>query len=308
MEKNGLKRRSLLKILGVSSLAAVPLFQVVGAAAPLNPESRKKAIIRLSCNLFSFNGPLTTGQMTLEQVLEFCSDLGFEAVDPTAYYFPGYPLVPGDDYIYHIKRKAFRLGLAISGTGVRNDFTQPEPERRKADVDLVKHWIDFAARFGAPVLRVFAGKGTPEGHTAEEVEGWVIAALRECTTAASKHGVILVLQNHADFIQAADQVIRVIRAVNSDWLALNLDIGSFRIGDPYSEIAKAAPYAATWQIKEKVFINGKETKTDLNKIIQIVRDSGYRGYLPLETLGEGDPRQKVSKFLSEIKTAISVVG
>jgi sugar phosphate isomerase/epimerase len=306
MKTNEVGRRFFLKILGTSPLAAAPLWQAAPLMAQVTP--KKKAVIKLSCNLYSFNGPLTSGQMTLEQVLEFCSDLGFDAVDPTAYYFPGYPVVPSDEYIFHIKWKAFRLGLDFSGTGVRNDFAQPEAERRKADVEMVKRWIGFAARLGAPVLRVFAGKGTSEGHTAAEVERWVVEALKECTDAAAKQGIILVLQNHADFIQTADQAIRIIRQVNSDWLALNLDIGSFRSGDPYAEIAKAAPFAATWQIKENVFVNGKETRTEMKKIIQIVQDSGYRGYLPLETLGEGDPRQKIPKLLNEITAALTAAG
>ena len=76
------------------------------------------------------------GQMTLEQVLAFCSDLGFAAVDPTGYYFPKYPALPDDSYLYQIKRKAFRLGLDISGTGVRNDFTLPDP----ANSTPTLHW------------------------------------------------------------------------------------------------------------------------------------------------------------------------
>ena len=116
-------------------------------------------------------------------------------------------------------------------------------------------------------------------------------------------GVMIVRQNHADFIETADQVLRLLRLVNSQWLAVNLDIGSFRIGDPYAEVAKVAPHAATWQIKENLFVNGREEKTDLGRIVRIVREAGYRGYLPIETLGPGDPRVKVPKFLAEVRKA-----
>jgi hypothetical protein len=54
--------------------------------------------------------------MNLDALLEFCSGTIIQAVDLTGYYFPGYPAVPSDEYIYHIKQKAFRLGLGISGT------------------------------------------------------------------------------------------------------------------------------------------------------------------------------------------------
>jgi hypothetical protein len=55
-------------------------------------------------------------------------------VDLTGYYFPDYPNVPADDYIYALKRKAFLLGLDISGTGVRNDFANPDENKRKEDI------------------------------------------------------------------------------------------------------------------------------------------------------------------------------
>jgi len=63
------------------------------------------------------------------------------------------------------------------------------------------------------------------------------APLRECADYGARQGVVIGLQNHADFIKTSEQVLRILKMVNSDWLAVNLDIGSFRIGDPYEEIA-----------------------------------------------------------------------
>lgn len=299
-------RRTFLK----TALASVPLVAVGKTPAiqqvVTSPAKSLASHLRLSCNLYSFNEPLMNGQMTLEQVLTFCAELGFDAVDPTAYYFPNYPTVPDDSYLYQIKRKAFRLGLDISGTGVRNDFTLPDPARRKAEVALVNTWTDVAARLGAPVIRVFAGTGKelPVSFNREEVTTWVVDAIRDCTDYAAKRGVMIVVQNHADFLQTADHVLEIVRRVHSDWLAVNLDIGSFKVGDPYPQIARIAPHAATWQIKENLFVNGQEVPTDLTKIMRIVRESGYRGYLPIETLGKGDPKEKVPAFYEKVKKAL----
>jgi hypothetical protein len=92
--------------------------------------------------------------------------------------------------------------------------------------------------------------------------------------------------------------------VDSEWLALNLDIGSFRTGDTYEQIARVAPYAITWQIKENVFVNSVETKTDLGKIAAILKGIKYRGYIQLETL-TGDPKIRMPNFLDEARKAIS---
>ncbi len=261
--------------------------------------------LKISCNLFCFNGPLLSGELTLDAVLEYCAQLGFDAIDPTGYYFPGYPKVPPNDYLYHIKRKAFVLGLAISGTGVRNDFTVLDPALREADVEMVKSWTDCAARLGAPVLRVFAGKGIPDGRTEDEVHGWIVDGIRKCVEHAAKSGVLITIQNHNDFVKTSTQVLRILKAVDSEWFGLNLDIGSFRTGDPYEEIARVLPFAITCQIKESLYYKEKEVKTDLARLFRIFKESGYRGYIPIETLGAGDPKVKVRGFLDEVRQALA---
>jgi sugar phosphate isomerase/epimerase len=302
MDRRGfVKTAAVLPAATIAALKRVP-GPLLAQEAPVRTGG---AFVKLSCNLYSFNDLLQSGEMTLDDVIEFCATLNFAAVDPTAYYFPGYPAVPDDSYLYAIKRKAFLLGLDISGTGVRNDFTLPGNDRRAAEVNLVKRWIECAARLGAPVLRVFSGPGVPAGYSRDEVTPWVIDCLRQCAEHGSKFGVMPVLQNHADFIRTADDVITIMKGVDSAWLGLHLDIGSFRqTDDPYEEIARLAPYAVTWQIKENLFVSGKEARTDLEKIVAIIRSAGYRGYLPLETLGKGDPRVKVPRFLEEVRQAI----
>jgi hypothetical protein len=112
--------------------------------------------LKISLNAYSFNGPLMKGDMNPDELLEYCAANQFDAVDITAYYFPGYPEVPSDEYLYHIKQKAFLLGLEISGTGVRNNFTDPDPAKREASVELVKNWIGAAEKLEVPVIQVFS--------------------------------------------------------------------------------------------------------------------------------------------------------
>ncbi|MFC2125199.1 sugar phosphate isomerase/epimerase family protein [Bacteroidota bacterium] len=115
------------------------------------------------------------------------------------------------------------------------------------------------------------------------------------------HGVVIGIQNHDDFIKTADQAIEIIERINSDWCQLILDTGSYRTGDPYKEIAKSIPYTVNWQVKVNLYVNGVEEKADFPRLIRIIKESGYRGYIPLETLGEGDPTEKVDRFFKEIR-------
>ena len=295
-----LGRRSFVRgALALPIATAVSVQQPVVDAAP-------RARIKLSCNLYSFNDALTSGAMSLEQVIDYCAELGFDAVDPTGYYFKGYPAPASDEEVYRIKHRAFRAGLDISGTGVRNNFVLADGSARDAEVAHVTRWIDVAAKLGAPVLRVFSGLEVPPGHTESEARDWVVACLTSVADRAAARGVIVVLQNHHDFVKTAEQVLELRRRVPSEWFGLNVDIGSLRMEDPYAEIAKLAPYAYTWQLKERLYRRNEEEKTDTAAVVRIIREAGYRGYVPIETLGPGDPREKVRRFLDEVRAATAV--
>jgi sugar phosphate isomerase/epimerase len=285
------------------------LFLLILGAIQLNGKSVKNFPNKLktSLNAYSFNKPLTSGAMNLDQLIEFCATHQFDAVDLTGYYFPGYPEVPSDEYLYLIKHKAFVMGVEISGTGVRNDFTDPDPVKLKASIELVKKWIVAAEKMGAPVIRVFTGPADLRGLTRPEAVNILVSALTECVAYGKAHGVVVAIQNHHDFVKTAAETIEILDRVNSEWFGLILDIGSFRT-DPYREIAQMIPYAVNWQLKENLYVAGKEQKTDLDRLMKIIQDSGYRGYLPIETLGEGDPKVKVPLFLKEVKDALGKIG
>ena len=282
----------------LSSLIGIPLvLNTKGSARQIKGSKRLKT----SLNAFSFNKPLLNGSMTVFDLLEYCAATGFEGVDITGYYLKGYPAVPDDEYLFKVKRMALRLGLEISGTGVRNDFTIVDKNKREKEVELVKQWIEVAAKIDAPVIRIFAGNQQNEGTSREKITAWMLEDIRRCADYGKQHGVVIGLQNHNDFIQTADQVIGMIGSINSEWLGLILDTGSYRVNDAYEEIEKSIKYTVNWQIKEKIFINGQEVETDIPRLMSIIKNSAYNGFLPLETLGEGDPKQKVDALFSKIK-------
>jgi sugar phosphate isomerase/epimerase len=261
--------------------------------------------VKIALNAYSFDEQLRKGTMTLEGLIDFCAEQGLDALDATGYYFATYPRVPTDETIYRLKRKAYLNGVAISFTGVKNDFTLPSVTARQKEVQLVKDWIVVASKLGAPMIRVFTGPAQPHAYTFEQVVEWMIPNFRECADFAKTQGVIIGLQNHEDFIRTADQVIRIVKEVNSEWFASILDIGSLRKYDVYQEIEKLLPYAASWLIKENVWYGEKPVPVDLHRIKVIIDRQGYRGYLPILTLGEGDPAGKVIKMARDIRTVFA---
>ncbi len=295
-----LNRRTFTRNIAVAGVAA--------AVLPLNKSENRTIAevssaghLKISLNAFSFNDLLLAKKITIDDVLDFCAKLGIEGVDLTGYYFPGYPEAPSDEYIYHVKKKAFRLGIDLGCTGVRNDFTWADPEKRKSEKKLVKDWIIVAQKLGAPGVRIFAGTLSKEDYPWEERARWIADDIRECADYGQKHGVMLAFQNHYDFAKTADEVERLIKLIDHEWVGLMLDVGSYHSPDPYKDIAATAKYAITWQMKEKVFVNDTQVESDYVKIIDIVKKCGYRGYLPLETLGAGDPYQKVEFLYNKVR-------
>ena len=307
-----------MKTLRYILLALVSLNLLTSCTTSGSKTGETESII-LGVNAYSFSDLLMAkndrdGQQvyTLFNLLDWCADRGIRALDPTAYFFPTYPEVPSDKYLEKFKNHAASLGIAISGTGIRNNFASPDPAVRAEGVELAKNWIVAASKLGAPVLRVFAGE-IPEGYEDkwEEVAACMIDCYRELIPYAEKYGVKIGIQNHGDMLQTAEQCLYVLNAVDSKWAGLIVDTGNLYTGDPYAEIAALVPYAINWQVKESPRGIGGEEKTDYVKLIRIVRDGGYTGYLPVETLlvrgVPYDPFALVTGMLEELESAIKKV-
>jgi sugar phosphate isomerase/epimerase len=273
------------------------------AGAQPRPARLPGAGVRIGLNVYSFNQPLRDGSMTLFDAVRFCAEHRIAGIDATGYYFPGYPAKPPEDFVRRLKREAFLHGVAIFGAGVRNDFSLPDADARRRELQLVKDWIEAAAALGASVIRVFSGRGVPPGSSFDQVLEWMAPLMRECADAGARHGVMVGVQNHDDFLKTAAQTIKLVEAVNHEWFGVILDVGSLRQGDPYQEIAQLIPYAVSWQLKENVAPGGKEEPTDMKRIRALIDAHGYRGWLPVETLGAGDPREKLARLLARVREA-----
>ena len=173
--------------------------------------------------------------------------MGLNSAQVTACYSP----TTDPAYLRSIKRHCFFKGLAISDAVVGNRFTQPDPEQRKLQMNMVCHWIACAALLDAPGLRVFA-EAMPDGYTEEEAIHWIADVVKKCVPVAAPHGVMLALENHGGITSTAQQVSRIISVVGSNWIAVNLDMGNFDVlnmTNPYDELARLIPLAVTCQFK-----------------------------------------------------------
>jgi sugar phosphate isomerase/epimerase len=133
-------------------------------------------------------------------------------------------------------------------------------------------------------------------------------SLRQCAEHGQKFGVVVAVQNHGDFIDSSEKHLSLLKRVDHEWCRAMVDTGMYRTPDPYADIAIMAPYAVNWQIKETVGNSTESPHIDMKKLIPIVRRSGYRGYLPIETLAmkrtSYDPFVEAPKLLAELRQAM----
>jgi len=313
-------RRSFLATSALLPLAAANYSSLSAATQPILRHSG--AHLRTSLNAYSFSDLLaahakdSSQGLNLFQVCDFAAKLGFDAVDLTGYFFEGYPQPPTDSYLFRLKRHAFNLGLDISGTGVRNDFTAANPATRAEGIARLKAWIEVAARLGAPTIRAFADAQPPfktwqqasANTPRDKVETWMAEALRSCAEHGQKFGVIVAVQNHGDFISNGAEHLSLLRRVDHEWCAALVDTGKYLSADPYADISLMAPYAVNWQIKETMQSTLKSPAVDLKRLVSIIRASGYRGYVPIETLSMGrkdyDPYTEVTKMYQNLRAEL----
>ncbi|MBI4657744.1 MAG: sugar phosphate isomerase/epimerase [Verrucomicrobia bacterium] len=235
-------------------------------------------------------------QIDMFKFVDYCADHGCHGAEVTSYYFPEDLTT---EYLLKLKRHAFLRGIDISGTAVGNTFTLPKGAKRDAEIASVKKWIDRAQILGAPHIRVFAGNATAGNK--EEAKKLCVEALEECGDYAGRKGVFLGIENHGGIVAEPDGLLDIIRTVKSPWIGVNLDTGNYHTDDPYGDVAKCAPYAVNVQIKVEVQPKGKpRQEADLPRLMKILRDANYQGYVALEYESK-DPWKEVPEWLKRMK-------
>lgn len=282
--------------------AAGPLAVVAPRAQAIEPLGRTRpSHLKSSIAAYSYRQYLQGAgrRMDLFDFCDLAAELGLDAVEPTSYYFP--PDVD-EAYLNRLKLHAFRLGLDISGTAIGNDFCLPPGPKRDEQLELTRTWIDRAAVLDAPVIRIFAGS-VPRGDTEEEAIARTVEAIEQSLAYAAERGVALALENHGGITAEAKTLLRIVEAVRAPAgnFGINFDSGNFHGPDPYAELEQIAPYAINAQIKVEIRTPEGKRPADLARIIGILRDAKYSGYVALEYEGDEDPFEAIPRVIEELK-------
>jgi sugar phosphate isomerase/epimerase len=305
-----LSRRELFGY-GLGALAASSLSGTQkNANAADVPKRNGQTHMKLSLAAYSFNrmlsknwslkDPAKEGQFDLFQFVDYCAKLNLDGTELTSYYFPK---DVNAKYLMDLKQQTFRLGLDISGTAIGNDFCLPAGKARDAQIASCKTWIDHAATMGAPVIRIFAGR-VPKGGSEEEALNQCVAGIDECLEYAATKGVFLALENHGGITATPAQLLAIIKRIKpSEWFGVNYDSGNFRTDDPYRDLEQIAPYAVNAQIKVAVTAKDKKEPADLKRMVDILKQAKYRGYVVLE-YEEKEPLKEIPEYIDKLRELI----
>lgn len=237
----------------------------------------------------------------LFKFVDYCHEQGIPGAEITSYYFPA---DVNDSYIVELKEHCRRRGVSVSGGAIANDFCQKDDEKRNRDIEHTKLWIDRYALLGAGAIRVFAGS-QPKDDSWPATRDRCIAAMQEACNYAHTKGIYLALENHGGVTAKAEGLLEIVRGVQAPSFGVNFDSGNFRsTEDPYAELASIAPYAINAQIKVEMFPNGKKEMADLGRILKILKDSHYSGWVALEYEAAEPPLEAIPRWLSEIKKSL----
>ncbi len=291
-----MNRRSFLTIAGT----------VVAAATVSHARSRQaqapapagKARFRTGLVAYSYRRALEAKTMTYEDLIRTAIETGTDGIDMTVYWLPS----TSDDYLFGLRRFAYRNRVEIYSIGTRVRLAQPTPELRQQQLDELKKWLDVAQRVGATHVRVFGGD-KPAGATLDQAIGFAAETLKRGAELAGARGVILGVEDDGGITDFAKDTIEIVKRADSPWAGMNLDIGNFRPPAVYDQIEMSIPYAVSTHIKTTIALDDGKTRgpMDLDRVFKMFAAHGYRGYMGLEYEASGDPATEVPSYLRRLK-------
>ena len=216
-------------------------------------------------------------------------------------------------YLEEMKKRAQDAGvrsllIMIDGEGL---LAHPdEAERRKAVENHFK-WAVAARYLGCHSIRVNAG-GEQPGEESEEKYGEPMKraadSLNRIATLAEPYEINVIVENHGGLSSNGTWLAGVMKLAGNPRVGTLPDFGNFRTGDGvwydrYKGVQELMPFAKAVSAKSHEFdAEGNEVRTDYQRMMKIVVEAGYSGYVGVEWEGEGiseDEGIKATKALLE---------
>lgn len=276
-------RRNFLK---TTAAVTAGTFLVSPAIAGL---AEKKSRFKISLAEWSFHRALFAKEMTNLQFPVITRELGMDGVEYVNQFFKD--KAKDEKYLAELKKIAKNEGVTnvlimCDGEGM---VGHPEKAERIKTVENHKKWIDAAAFLGCHSIRVNAGsKGEYE-----EQQKLAANGLQMLCEYGDTKKINVIVENHGGLSSNGNWLAGVMKMVDHKRIGTLPDFGNFIIDrqtgeefDRYEGVKLLMPYAKGVSGKSYAFdADGNETKMDFYKLMQIVKDAGYKGFVDVEYEG-----------------------
>ncbi|MCZ8523191.1 MULTISPECIES: sugar phosphate isomerase/epimerase family protein [Paenibacillus] len=262
--------------------------------------------MKIALSIWSCHGYLENGQWTNADFIKFAAqETEAAGVELLTYFWK-------PEELEEVRGALTEHRMQVAAVGASNNFSHPDPQRRREEVAEILSAVNLAEAFGARIVRVFAGDRPPDGYAFDEVKSWIVEGLREAAAAAAEKGIVLCLENHGIFAGKAAQVQAILDEVGSPYLRSTFDTGNFLLvgEDPSAALEALSPQVEHVHFKDFVPVDGSyegraytgltgerfagriagEGTIDLQGLIGRLHQDGYNGWLTVEY--EGDDEQK----------------
>jgi len=289
MSEASMSRRLFLEgsVVGGALLSlGTPL--AMAADAPGKPEAGKIGDFKISLAEWSLHKALFAKKIdNLDFPKIAREEYGIEGVEFVNQFFKD--KAHDSTYLKELKSRARELGVTcvlimIDGEG---DLSAVQEQERTKAVESHKKWVDAAAVLGCHAIRVNTGHHYGPTHV-----GPVAEACGMLTDYGAKNGISIICENHGGPSSNPDALVALMKAVDKSTFGTLPDFGNFPQEkgqytiDVYEAIARMMPYAKGVSAKSYDFdASGKETKLDYARIMKIVSDAGYHGFVGIEYEG-----------------------
>ena len=296
-------RRNFLK--QTAALPAVPGLTRAGWV----PAVGQTPLFRISLAQWSLHRTLRAGEL---DHLDFAGvarrEFGLEAIEYVNTFFKD--KARDAAYLSEMNRRAadegvFQHLIMCDGEGRLGD---PDPTARSQAVENHRQWIEAARTLGCVTIRVNAAS---DG-SFEEQQKLAADGLARLTALADPVGINVVVENHGGLSSDGQWLAGVMRMVGHPRCGTLPDFGNFYEYDAYQGVADLMPFAKAVSAKSHDFdAEGNEQSTDFNRMMRIVLDAGYRGYVGIEyegsSLAEPDGILATKQLLERVRDDLTPV-
>jgi len=252
--------------------------------------AEKKPLYEISLAQWSLHKMLFGGKMdNLDFAKVTKEDFGIDAVEYVNQFFKD--KAKDQAYLSEMKKRAADLGvksvlIMIDGEG---NLGNPDDAKRTQAVENHYKWVDAAKFLGCHSIRVNARSD----HKLSYAKQMVLAAdgLRRLSEFAADQNIGVIVENHGGLSSDGGWLAGVMKTVDHANCGTLPDFGNFRISDGnmydrYKGVAELMPFAKAVSAKSHDFDEeGNEIHTDYTRMMKIVLDAGYHGYVGIEYEG-----------------------